>query len=70
MNNNLQDKSFMDLYIAALYYQMTTLTTVGYGDISATNSFEIFYGIFVLIVGTCAYSWILTYISNYIKKNN
>ena len=70
LNNNLQDKSFMDLYIAALYYQMTTLTTVGYGDISATNSFEIFYGIFVLIVGTCAYSWILTYISNYIKKNN
>ena len=50
---------------------MTTLTTVGYGDISsATNSFELIYGIFILIVGTCAYSWILTYISNYIKKNN
>jgi hypothetical protein len=49
---------------------MTTLTTVGYGDISATNNYEIIYGIFMLIVGTCAYSWILTYISNYIKKNN
>ena len=24
----------------------------------------------MLIVGTCAYSWILTYISNYIKKKN
>ena len=31
---------------------------------------EKIYGIFILIVGTCAYSWILTYISNYIKKNN
>ena len=70
VKNNLQDSSFGDIYIAALYYQMTTLTTVGYGDISATNNYEIIYGIFMLIVGTCAYSWILTYISNYIKKNN
>ena len=50
---------------------MTTLTTVGYGDISSdSNVIEQIYGIFMLIVGTCAYSWILTYISNYIKKNN
>ena len=70
IKNNLQNNSFMDIYIASLYYQMTTLTTVGYGDISSTDGFEHFYGIFILIVGTCAYSWILTYISNYIKKNN
>ena len=70
IKNNLQDKTFLDLYITALYYLMTTLTTVGYGDISATNGLEKVYGIFILIVGTCAYSWILTYISNYIKKNN
>ena len=70
MQNFLQDKTFLDLYIAALYYQMTTLTTVGYGDLIIINKFEKIYGIFILIVGTCAYSWILTYISNYIKKNN
>ena len=49
---------------------MTTLTTICYGDISANFGLEKIYGIFILIVGTCAYSWILTYISNYIKKNN
>ena len=70
LQNNLQDKTFGDLYVASLYYQMTTLTTVGYGDISANFGLEKIYGIFILIVGTCAYSWILTYISNYIKKNN
>ena len=70
IQNHLQDKTFADLYIASLYYQMTTLTTVGYGDISANFGNEKIYGIFILIVGTCAYSWILTYISNYIKKNN
>ena len=70
VQKNLQNSSFGDLYTASLYYQMTTLTTVGYGDISAYIGIEKFYGIFILIVGTCAYSWILTYISNYIKKNN
>ena len=70
LKNDLQDRTFFDIYIASLYYQMTTLTTVGYGDISATIGFESIYGIFILIVGTCAYSFILTYISNYIKKNN
>ena len=70
VKNNLQDKSFLDIYIASLYYQMKTLTTVGYGDITITNGFEKIFGIFILIVGTFAYSWILTYISNYIKKNN
>ena len=70
LRNNLQDKSFLDLYIGSIYYQMATLTTVGYGDVCPTNDLEFIYGIFILIVGTCAYSWILTYISNYIKKNN
>ena len=70
VNNNLQNKSYFDIYVTSLYFQMTTLTTVGYGDISATNGFEIAYGIFILIIGTCVYSWTLTYISNYIKKNN
>ena len=70
VNNNLQNNSFFEIYVTSLYYQMTTLTTVGYGDISATNGFEIAYGIFNLIVGTCVYSWTLTFISNYIKKNN
>ena len=70
INSNLQDSNFINIYITALYCQMTTFTTVGYGDISAKNGFEKIYGIFMLMVGTCAYSWILTYISNYIKKNN
>ena len=70
LRNNLQDKTFFDLYISSLYYQMATLTTVGYGDVCPTIDFEFIYGIVILIVGTWASSWILTYISNYIKKNN
>ena len=68
--SNLQESNFYHIYIAALYYLMTTLTTVGYGDILASGKYERFYQIILLIVGTCTYSWILTFISNYIKKNN
>ena len=67
---NLQSNSFEQIYITSLYYLMTTLTTVGYGDISVSGKYERFYQIALLIVGTFAYSWILTFISNYIKKKN
>ena len=65
---DIQNQSFSYIYITAFYYVMTTLTTVGYGDISVLTAQERFYQIIVLLVGTCAYSWILTFISNYIKK--
>ena len=48
---------------------MTTLTTVGYGDISVNSNHERIFQIILLIIGTISYSWVLTYISNYIKKN-
>ena len=67
---NIQDNDFIYIYVAAIYYLMTTLTTVGYGDIAVITTYERFYQIILLIVGTCAYSWILTFISNYIKKMN
>ena len=67
---NLQSTNYYHIFIAALYYLMTTLTTVGYGDILVSSTYERFYQIIILIVGTCAYSWILTFISNYIKKQN
>ena len=66
----IQDNSFLDIYVTAVYYLMTTLTTVGYGDIIVLTIYERIYQIILLIVGTCAYSWILTFISNYIKKMN
>ena len=70
VESGLLSESFGDMYVAAIYYVMTTLTTVGYGDVPVTCHIERLFQIFNLIVGTIAYSWLLTYISNYIKKNN
>jgi len=68
--SNMQNNNFYDIYITSVYYLMTTLTTVGYGDISVISIHEKYYQIILLMVGTCAYSWIITFISNYIKNNN
>ena len=65
---DMQNNSFFHIYIAAIYYIMTTVTTVGYGDLIITSIHERIFQIIFLIFGTCAYSWIVTYISNNIQK--
>ena len=69
-DSGLHSQSFVDIYIASIYNIMTTLTTVGYGDVPVTCHSERIFQIFLLIVGTLSYSWLLTYVSNYIKKNS
>ena len=66
--NNLQNRNFLYIYITAIYYLITTITTVGYGDICVISLTERIYQIIIVVIGTCVYSWALTYISNYIQK--
>ena len=40
-----------------MYYTVTTITTVGYGDISAYNPAERCLAILVMIVGVIAFSY-------------
>ena len=70
VNFNHSNKSFKELYLIAIYYTITTLTTVGYGDISCISPNEKIFGLFMEVIGICAYSWALTEISNYIKVLN
>ena len=68
VGGNMQNKPFCHIYLNAIYYLMETITTVGYGDIYISSICERIFQIIILIVGTIAYSWMITYISNYIKK--
>lgn len=43
-------------YLFALYFTVTTITTVGYGDISANNPLEQWFCIFIMIIGVIGFS--------------
>jgi len=45
------------LYIASFYFVVTTITTVGYGDISGNNSAERMFGCLLMIIGVLAFSF-------------
>ena len=49
-------------YIYALYWAITTMTTVGYGDITATNPIEICFSIFVEILGCAIFGYMINII--------
>jgi len=61
----LNVKNYIEIYICSFYYVLSTLTTVGYGDISTYTVNERLYGIVLLIVGVVGYSMSLTKISGY-----
>ena len=67
---NFQENNFSELYFLGIYYLITTVTTVGYGDLTCTTPNEKVFGIIIEIVGIVAYSWILTSISNYVKSKS
>ena len=69
-NFNHNNQNFSQLYLTSIYYILTTLTTVGYGDLTCVSFQEKIFGLFIEIVGIFAYSWALTAISNYIKIIN
>ena len=70
MKINIYDESYINIYVTSVYYILVTITTVGYGDITGSSYPEITYQMFLLIIGTLAYSFIVSYISNYIVKSN
>ena len=65
---NLGNDEFGKIYTCALYYIISTLTTVGYGDISTYTCGERIFGMFILIFGIIGYSYSLTNVSNYVEK--
>jgi hypothetical protein len=44
------------MYYVSFYWTITTITTVGYGDISGTNNYERLFASFVMVVGVILFS--------------
>jgi hypothetical protein len=41
----------------AFYFMITTITTVGYGDISGSNTIERIYCIIIMLIGVLTFSY-------------
>ena len=56
MDGNVEEMSGQQQYLTAMYFIMTTFSTVGYGDISGYNDVEKLFCIIVMIVGVTSFA--------------
>ena len=70
LSSKLQDSSFIDIYLASLYFILATMTSVGYGDIVCINKEETCFQILLLSIGIVAYSWIISTVGDYVKNES
>lgn len=59
--------STLRLYTIALYWAVTTLTTVGYGDVNSGSTVERLFAILIMIVGVSYYTYIISSLSSIIS---
>ena len=62
--------SFFSIYICSFYYLITTLTTVGYGDIVCISLIERIFQIIELAIGIVLYSYIVSKLGGVIKMDS
>ena len=73
MEGPIQDMTPGQQYLTSLYYTITTITTVGYGDISGNTPLEKIFCIFIMIIGVVAFSFasgsLASILQNYDSSN-
>ena len=69
-HTNVFNKDFTTKYITSFYFLMTTLTTVGYGDIVCISGIERIFHIILLVFGTIIYTFVVSKIGNYLREQS
>ncbi len=62
--------TFIDNYVKSLYWTVTTITTVGYGDITPVNTTQTLYALFVEILGVGTYGYLIGKIASFLSKKD
>lgn len=47
-----------NIYMVSLYWTITTITTVGYGDISGNNNLERIFAVMLMLIGVTCFSYL------------
>ena len=65
---NLMDAS--ELYVMSLYFIVSTTSTVGYGDLSASTTLERFFCIVLMLAGVTAFTFISGALSSILTNHD
>lgn len=57
-----------DLYVTSFYFTVTTILTVGYGDICAQNMAERLYCVVLMLIGVLSFSFATGALSSIIQS--
>jgi hypothetical protein len=69
-NYSITWENLYNTYVLAFYYMTVTFTTVGYGDIVPDSNFQIWYVIFLELIGLALFSYIRSTILKITLKNS
>lgn len=70
IQRNYHMNNYLSIYITSLYYLITTLTTVGYGDIVCISTPERIYKLIELSLGIILYSYIISKLGDMVKAES
>ena len=63
-------KSAVDVWIASSSWSLTTVATVGYGDIFPLTAIEKIFGIFAMIISCAIFSYIVGSLATLFDRND
>jgi CRP-like cAMP-binding protein len=67
---DLVNRPFSEQYLAAIYWAFTTMTTVGYGDITPTNEAEYLFAALMMIIGATVFGYVVGNVSRMMGSLN
>lgn len=67
---NMQDQGNFEIYLTAFYFCFVALTTVGYGDITGSTSWELLFSICWMLFGVAFYSFTIGIISAFFTSKD
>lgn len=56
------------MYVICFYFTVTTITTVGYGDVSAGTTYERLFCMCLMLVGAMSYSFAISSFTNLLSS--
>jgi len=68
--NGLNNLNNNEIYLASMYFSLTTIYTIGYGDITAGNNAERLYNCFFMVTGAAVFSFMISSVSTMFESTD